>query len=220
MTMRTRTTLLAFVAAAAVLLPAATSGQARRPGRPSASQRTRTISVAQVPVAAIDAVTGLTTEQKTKIQAIQTKLQKDLRELRPQPPAPADPGVRLKVADLQKRASDEILAALTPDQKKKLEEARPVLSLLRRAGIPLAVVASVKLTTEQKERIAVIAREATQKLRAMAPEERRTRGREIAAEVRSKVEALLTAEQKTIVEKARKSGRSGSGGARRSGSRP
>lgn len=180
--------------------------RAERQGRQArqgiqANRRGAQINVAQVPVALLDSLCKLTPEQKEKITAIQTKLETDLRALRPQRGAAPDPSAAQKRRDLNRQALSDVQALLTPAQLELLKPAIVELGALRSVGVPLEVIADLKLTDEQKKKIGEIVKETREKIQAMAPEERRAKQRELMTAARTKAQELLTTEQKTVIEK-------------------
>jgi len=202
--MRLRTIARALAAAAlgiAALAPAlaqeAGNAQQERP-------RARRASVLTLPVSVLEGTLQLTADQKTKIASIQEKYRDQVRALRPAQGAQPDQANAQKLREAARQALQEIQAVLTPEQRTRLRDAGRELAALAMAGIPLQALGDLKLTADQKSRIAAITREAAEKRQALSQEERRTKGREIFQEVRTKVEALLTAEQKAVIEKYRR----------------
>ncbi len=159
------------------------------------------MTLAQIPVSALSMELKLTGDQKAKLTEIQTKYRADVQPLRPTPGSQPDPSNFQKMRDLSQQANQSMEAVLTDDQKAKLPETLRHFSSLRSVGIPLEVYADLKLTDDQKKQIGDISRDATTKMQALAPEDRRTQGRQIRQEVREKTLALLTADQKAIIEK-------------------
>ncbi len=199
----------AAVAAALGLALTAPPVSAQAPDAPGAGRQRgqgrqggRAASVATVSVDAISTIATLTAEQKTKIKAIQDKLQETTRSLRPQQGAPRDPASREKIAEAQKAAVTEIEAVLTPEQKTKVQAAIKELGGLQALGIPMAIAVELKLTDPQKKQLAEIAKAALAETQALAPDERRSGARERMQANRAKAEAILTTEQKAIVAKA------------------
>ena len=134
-------------------------GQGRGPGGGGQGGRGggRGMSVASLPVNALDAMVKLTPDQKTKITAIHNKHVKELTALRPQPGAGFDQGAMQKMRDLNTRTTGEIEALLTPDQKTKMQSARQELRVYRMAGIPLGLYGQIKLTADQKTKLQALA---------------------------------------------------------------
>jgi Spy/CpxP family protein refolding chaperone len=183
-------------------------GGGRRFGR----QGGRGMMLAMIPVAALDAELKLSADQKTKITAIHDKFEANTKALRPQPGTQSDPANFQKLRELSQQANQEIQAVLTDQQKAKLPVAVRNLMMLRTVGIPVQVYGDLKLTDTQKQQIQTIVRETQEKMRALSPDERREKGRELRQEAQSKVSALLTDSQKTTIanyEKAHPRGRGG-----------
>ena len=197
---------LALLCAAAVVMMAVSvsafaqnpPGQGRAQGR---GQRGRRVTVATLPVSVLDAVVKLTPEQKTKITAIHDKYEADTRSLRPQQGTQPDPTSRQKLADLSRQAVTDIEAVLTQEQKDKLKEAAKDFAMFQAAGIPLELFGELKLTDEQKKKLADIAKESREKSNGVTD---RAQLRTINQDARAKAEAVLTADQKAAIEKYRK----------------
>jgi len=188
--------------AMAVTLAIGAGAQTQRPNRQrQATQREARLSAAQVPVDLLKSVCKLTDEQATKIEAIQKKLAEDLRALRPQPGATPDPSAAQKRRELNQKATSEINDILTAEQKEALKAAVPQITALRAANVPLQVVGKLQLTEEQKQKMAEIAKELRETTANLPADERRAKMRELNAEARTKVEAILTPEQKDIIKK-------------------
>ena len=197
---RTTLTIAAIAALTAFGLcaTAQTPGGARGAGRQAHGQfRGRNLSLVNVPVKTLDALVQLTTEQKTRIEAIQTQYQSDLRALRPAKGQPADPGAREKRTQLTAKANEDLNAVLTPEQRDRLKAAVKDLAPAMAIGIPPALAIDLKLTADQKAKIAEIAKDVRAELKGADPATRRAK----IAEAREKAMQLLTDEQKKIVEK-------------------
>lgn len=173
----------------------AQKGQKRPEGRAP-----RGAAVARISLDQIDSLVHLTQEQKTKISAIRDKFLADSRALHPTPGAPPNPENRQKLMELSRQTTQKIMAVLTPEQKQKLQQALRERHRIRRAGIPNELMAQINLTQEQKARLNAIRKEAREKIKALPPEERRTKGREIMQAAREKMQAVLTPEQKAKIE--------------------
>jgi Spy/CpxP family protein refolding chaperone len=172
-------------------------GQGRGQGRGQRGQA----SLATLPIDTVAKLLSLTADQKTKVAAIQTKLQEDSRALRPQQGQQPDPAARQKRAELNTEAIKQIDAILTDEQKKKFSSARDEMAVLRAVGAPMGMMGELKFSDEQKKKIADMQKENQAKLQGLSREERQAKGREMQQEMRTKVEALLTAEQKAQIEK-------------------
>ena len=66
------------------------------------------------------------------------------------------------------------------------------------------MVGELKLTADQKKKIAEIQKEMRDKRTAMTPEDRRTKRAELQQERQTKIDALLTPEQKENIDKYKK----------------
>jgi Spy/CpxP family protein refolding chaperone len=189
-------------AAAAVALTITVSSFAQNPARQRQGQRRGQgrNSVASLPVNVIDSIVKLTPEQKTKVTTIHDKYEADTRALRPQQGAQPEPANTQKLRDISRQAVADIEALLNQEQKDKLKAANKDLQLYRSVGIPVELYGQVKLTDEQKTKLAAIEKETTEKSQGVDQAQRR----QINQEARTKAEALLTADQKAAIEKYRK----------------
>ena len=159
----------------------AQKGQGKRGGR--------TVSLAIMPVSAIDAVVKLKDDQKTKIEGILDKLKEDDK---------AAAGDRPKMQELSKKANEDILAILTDEQKEALKKETPMLGLLSRTkAIPLGVFADLKLTDDQKSKIEDAAKDAQAKMRDAKGD--RAAQQTIQSDFKAKVEGFLTDDQKKMI---------------------
>jgi Spy/CpxP family protein refolding chaperone len=176
----------------------------RRAGQGPLGQR-RGVSLAQIPLSALDAAVHLSADQKSKIGAIHTKLQSELQNLLPTPGTPPEPGAMRealqKRAELNRKASQEIESLLTSEQKAKLPELIRKLTLMRAAGIPLMVYDELKLTNDQIKKIIDIGETAQKQMREALSSGDRNKFREIRREAQQKTLNVLTAEQKEILQK-------------------
>lgn len=195
--------------AALVLQSGAT---AQRTARRGAQRAPRMVSVAMVPVAALDSVLHLTADQKSKIEAIDKQFAADTKSLRPTPGTPQTKENRDKIAALSQKATQDVEAVLTPDQKAMLTETLQKFTVMAFVGIPLQAVGKLNLTADQKVKIEGIAKDARAKMETLTPADRRVQGREIRKAAHEQVLALLTDAQKQILAKAR-TGRPGGRGA-------
>ncbi|MBM3496235.1 MAG: hypothetical protein FJX72_18230 [Armatimonadetes bacterium] len=196
---------LSLVGAVVALVACCAVSQAQARGQNR--QRAAAVAVAQVPVALLDSVCKLEPAQKEKIAAIQTKLTEDLKALRPARGADPDPQAAQKRRDLNQAAATEINNILKPEQKEALQKAAPGIAMLRTANIPLEVVADLKLTDDQKKQMMETMVGIRESLKGLPAEERRTKMREKTAEARTKIEAMLTDEQKEVIKKFREKNR-------------
>jgi len=114
---------------------------------------------------------SLTDDQKTKIKGIQEQAAKDLQALRPQAGggAPANPQeTQQKRRDITMKATTDIQAVLTDDQKTKSGPLLKKLTAVQSVGIPIGVYGDLKLTDDQVTKLtdvsAEVTKERTQKL--------------------------------------------------------
>jgi hypothetical protein len=168
------------------------AGQGRGQGA-----RGRAVSAATLPIGTLDYLLTLKDDQKTKITDAQTALKAAVKDAA---------GDRTKITEANTKATTDIDAVLTDDQKAKLKEHLPVLSLLQQSrAIPMAVLPDLKLTDDQKSKIKDLAKDAQDKLTAVPRADRATGRPPIIADFKTKVEGILTDEQKkTIADKAPK----------------
>ena len=176
--------------------PGAGRGQGRGQGRGGA----RGVSLANLPIGALDSILKLTADQKTKATAIQEKYRTDTAALRPAQGQAPDPANTAKLRELTTQANKDLEALLTDEQKTKWTAARKDLALLASAGIPPALFTDIKLTDEQKIKLAAIQKETTDKVQALPQDQRRA----AMQEARQKAADVLTADQKAAIEKYNK----------------
>jgi Spy/CpxP family protein refolding chaperone len=175
-------------------------------------------SVSSAPIAALEVGLKLTAEQKTKIIDIQkqttTDRNKMMQELRNggQPDQAAFQAFMQKMQTMNKEADKKITDLLTPEQKKLLPAVLKDIQTLSAVGIPAPTMGDLKLTDDQKKKIADIAA-ASQKTMQEKMQEARQSGdfqaiREIMMtnrkETHDKALAVLTEDQKKIVAKYEK----------------
>lgn len=181
--------LLLAIGAPVVLQSAAGAQAGAGQGRRGQGGR-RGVSIAAMPIGTLSYVVGLKDDQKTKIADIQTKLKEDVK---------AATGDRPKITELNTKANADIQAILTDEQKTKLKEQGPVLGLLQQSrAIPLAAIPDLKLTDDQKSKIKDAAKDTQEKL-AAAPRGDRTARQPILADFKTKVEGILTDDQKKVI---------------------
>lgn len=181
----------------------------------------RQITAATVPVSALAAGLNLSTDQQAKITSIQQQNREQRRTLMPPPPdgqdGPPDPqqmqAALQKIRSLDDKAKSQVEAVLTSDQKKDLPVFLKTLQALRAAGIPPMVYGDLKLTSEQKTKLAALATDAPQAARDDAARAQRSdrfgAGTEAARQSRQKVRdqvlAALTDSQRQTVEEFQRS---------------
>lgn len=189
-------------------------GAAGRQGR--GQGRNRRVNVASLPVNVIDAIVTLNAEQKSKITAIHDKYEADVRALRPAAGAAPDPANRQKLTELSRQANQDVENVLNADQKSKLQAALKDMPALLSLGIPIQVLPDLKLTEDQKTKLVAIGKDATEKLQALSPEDRRAKGRDIRTDAHNQALAVLNADQKKVLDdylKAHPRGNRNRGGA-------
>ncbi len=190
---------LALLSSGNVLAQAAATGQA--PATPGQGQGQRGggragVSLATLPVAVLDSLVTLDADQKTKITAIQATLKTDTA---------AATGDQQKMRELRTKANTDVKALLKEDQNKKLTEVLPALGLLVQSrAVPIVVLVDVKLTAVQWTKIKAAAKDVAEKTAALPQEDRRAKRPELVAAFKTAVEALLTDDQKKVIEKAPK----------------
>jgi Spy/CpxP family protein refolding chaperone len=173
--------------------PAAGGGGGARQGRGGGRGG---VTLATAPISVIHAVVTLTDDEKTKI----TKIQDDYKAA-----AKTAAGDRTAMTAARTKANEDALGVLTSDQKTKWTETAPAVGLLNQSKvIPYAALADVKLTDEQWTKIKAAATDYNTKLQAVARADRQTEGPKLLADFKTAAEAVLTADQKTIIEKTPK----------------
>jgi len=191
-----------FGASAALLLALSLPALARdaaAPGNPAAPQvgqqrgGGRQAGISGVPIPVIDLLVTLKPEQKTKVTAIHAKLKEDTK---------AATGDRQKLGELRTQANTDVKAVLTPEQAKTLDDAMPMLNMLNQSRVaPYGVMPEVKLTKDQMDKIQTIAGEEAAKVKGVARADRRAKTQEVIADFKTRVDPILTAEQKDIIAK-------------------
>ena len=127
----------------------------------------RQASVADTPLSALAAGLTLTADQKTKIAAIQTNLTTQRQALMPQrgdgpPDRDTMRAAMDKMRSLDQQAAADIKAVLTDTQKSALPALLKTLDDLRFVGIPAETYGDLKLTDDQKTKIAALVQTAQQ----------------------------------------------------------
>jgi Spy/CpxP family protein refolding chaperone len=157
----------------------------------------------------------LTDDQKTKIQAILDKRAADYKTLvlpgDQQGKADAVQEANRKRGEFAQKADTDIEAVLTDEQKKVLPDYKKELAFFRQAGLPAGLIGDMKITDEQRTKIGAQAtenrrtmrqkmRDAQQSGTAITPEARRA----MTKENQDKILALLTPEQRAMLDKYNK----------------
>ncbi|HLJ54308.1 MAG TPA: hypothetical protein VKT77_04660 [Chthonomonadaceae bacterium] len=156
----------------------------------------------------------LSDDQKSSFEKVQTKFRADQQALRPQPGSPPDPDARQKMVDLSTAAQKDVDAILNTDQKTTATALVKDLTSLNSVGIPWQTYSDLKLTGEQKTKIAAISadvmKERQQKmadLQAARQAGDNQKAQEIMQSMfgngqpNEKALAVLTADQKDLVTK-------------------
>ena len=175
-------------------------------------QAAQVVHVSDLTIAQMDQSLKLSDDQKTKIQAVLDKRAADYKTLVLPPDqqgnAAAVREANGKRLDMTNKADADIEAILTDDQKKMLPDFKRNVGVYQRSGLPLALMTDLKLTDDQRQKIADQAtqnqrsirqkmRDAQQSGTAMTGEQRRA----MLKENRDKILALLTPEQRAQVDK-------------------
>ncbi len=182
--------------AVCLLLASSTTSFAQKPAKGQKLQgRKGAANMATLPVDSIDAVVKLTPDQKTKITAIHDKYAADSKPLKTIKGASADPANAQKLREFTTQANKDIFAVLTPEQQTTLQAASKNMSSLNGVGLPPALAMELKLTDDQKTKLAEISREVRERVKAGAKK------KDAVTELKPKIEAILTAEQKATVTK-------------------
>jgi len=137
--------------------------QGRGQGRGGQFGRGAQVTLASLSVDAWGTELGLNDDQKTKIKAVQEQAQKDLAALRPQAgAAPANPQeTAQKRREINTKATADINAILTDDQKTKSGPLLKKLGSLQAVGIPAGVYGELKLTDDQVTKLTAVSDEVT-----------------------------------------------------------
>jgi hypothetical protein len=164
------------------------------------------LSLAQVPVPVLDSYLRLAPDQEKKIQAITTKYRADIKGL-----GLSQGGVQVDVRAMQDmfrkrgelgdKATTAIEAILMRDQRAMVPDMRRELGSLRAAGIPLEALPALKLTADQKKKLAAAAADNQNQIRAAFQSGNMETMRAGQQTARQKTMGVLTAQQKKIVEK-------------------
>ncbi len=153
------------------------------------------VSLATAPIKVIDSFLKLTDDEKTKI----TKIQEDYKT-----EATAAAGDRTAITAARTKATEGIDAILTADQKTKWTEIAPSVTLLVQSRtVTIGTLVDLKLTADQWTKIKAAAKDTGEKIKALPDADRRTGRAPLIAEFKTAAEAVLTVDQKAIIEKAK-----------------
>ena len=186
-------------------------------------------TLATMPMPYLSMMLELKDDQKTKIQAIQDKVQTDLQDLR-KPDAdgnrPNRATLQPKMKEINDQAKKDIEAVLTPEQLKKSETLVKTAGIYTAVGIPLGVVADLKLTSDEDAKLAALAADSAKDDATMQKDAADAQGdqqkmqdlrtaRTAARKVtQDKAMAVLTETQKTMLTKYQKDHPAGQRGGR------
>src|SRR5262249_55198648 len=149
--------------------------------------------------------------QKKKITAIQEKLDKECRTP-PKGPRDPDPSAMFsRTNDLIAQADKDIDAELTGEQKPLVDDLLKKLTLMRDSGIPPELYNELKLTPEQLKSLEQAApeiktqrQERSTEMMSAARSGKMARVQSLMSELLPAVAAILTKEQKSMVDKYHK----------------
>ena len=207
-----------LLGAAAVAQPRAAGGQRPTGNRqdgmrmPGMRMMNRSLTLSQVPPSTLKAVLGLTAAQEQKIEGVRNKTMQTIRSLMPQsgpgqrPDPKAFEASRPKMEAAFKKADSDILAVLTPAQRKQVPQMLKVMEALRNSGLPMGVAATIKLTPAQIAKLQAIGKErsaATAKLFQGNEDPRAAMQKmgSIRDAAHAKAMSVLNAQQKALVQK-------------------
>jgi hypothetical protein len=190
------------------------------------------VTLAQIPLPILESSLKLTGDQKIKVKIVQDKLQADGKELRDAAQAGGDPAafreVFTKMRELSTKANTEIEGILDDNQKAKVAPLVKDLGTITSVGLPIAAVAELNLTDDQKKKLGVIAADSQKAMQAKRQEITQNGGDQAAlgeffqasrAETKKKALEVLTDDQKKTLKKFPDQpggpGGFGGGGARR-----
>ncbi len=160
------------------------------------------IQPATAPVDALAAELKLTATQVDKIKAIQAAYRKDRDRLMPPPGNQGGaPPNREAMQALDKATSDKIVAVLTDDQKAALPRVIQMLDAFQSAGVPPQVIGDLKLTDDQKNQALRINKEMQQAMQKAMQDQDRQAMMDARKKAHDEILALLTDDQKAILDK-------------------
>lgn len=174
------------------------------------------LSLVNAPIDVLAKELKLTDDQKTAITAARRKMQTDMQALM-RPADGSQPNfqeLQPKMQDINKKANTDIEAVLKDDQKADAPVLLKNLQTLQTVRIPMATYSDLKLTTEQKTKLAAVAADVAKDRAAKMQEFNAARQagdqaklQELAQAMRGngqpdeKALAALTADQKDLVTK-------------------
>ncbi|HLV78773.1 MAG TPA: hypothetical protein VKT32_00790 [Chthonomonadaceae bacterium] len=157
------------------------------------------MALARIPANALSAFVPLREEQKTRITEIQEKLKTDLAATR-HPGTPPTPAEQAQRRQLNEKASADISAVLTAEQRSEIESTLPALDMLHASRVfPLAVLPQLNLTQDQIGKLRAAAQQTQDKIRDLPAAERHTQRPALLEEFRNNAQAILTPQQKETI---------------------
>ena len=151
----------------------------------------RGASLAMLPVSVLDMLTPLKADQKSKISAIDNKVKADLTT--------ADRATR---GPIFMKANDDVKAVLTPAQAADVQKALPALSAVNQSrAIPLGALAEIKLTKPQMSKIIGLGSAVATQMQGLRGPERQAKMQQVGPALKTQVEGVLTASQKSALAK-------------------
>jgi hypothetical protein len=152
-------------------------------------------SLGNLPIDTLESSLKLTPAQKTKITAIQAKMEADLTALG----NPKDPEKRGAARKITSAANTAITAELNPAQQQQAAKLGPEVYALKAAGMPKELAGKITLTTEQEEKIEAIAQELKVKVKALPEQDRKAQSKALKQEAELKMAAVLTKPQQDML---------------------
>ena len=175
------------------------------------------MTLSTVPMDVLVKELKLTDEQKTALAAIRTKAQADLAALRPTDGTqPNFQELFPKMQEVNQKAAKDSEAVLKDDQKADATALLKTLTVVQGLRLPIGAYCDLKLTAEQKTKLAALAAESAKDRAAKMQEVQAARDANDQAKVQElmtamrgsfggavdeKTLAVLTAEQKDVVTK-------------------
>ncbi|MCW3101136.1 MAG: hypothetical protein JWL77_6754 [Chthonomonadaceae bacterium] len=204
--------LLSAVSIAALAQGAGQPGAPGGGGRQGGGQRGRQgTPLVTVPVSVMDSYLKLTADQKAKIAAIQTQYKADVKDLVPAQGAQPDPQAMQEMFQKRQAASTkadaDIKAVLTDTQTPMVADMTKDLQSYNAVGIPVGVLGDLKLTADQKTKLAAIATDSQKEMQAKRQEAQANGARldrqtmqDMQKATSEKAMAVLTTSQKTTLD--------------------
>ena len=204
--------------AAATVIGMALSANAQGPGGPGGPHRRhgapdRLIYAVNAPMPMLDRTLKLTDDERSKIESIQDQFQESIHSLMPPRPRPGatPPAVgdrkaaETKIETIAKQAGEKVMAALTADQQKTLTRVLADLNDFRLVHIPYGAAKDLKLTPDQRSKVADIAAKTRKEIKAIRdassdPRADHDKIAEILKSAGADTRKLMTESQKTALD--------------------